>query len=109
MFCLKPRERVKRVINLDEPDRVPIDIGSTACNFTNNIYFKLKEVLGIKSQDILLRPDESSSYYNDEILEKLDTDFRHVFLLPPDNYNFSTEEKDIIISEWGIKKEKLAD
>jgi len=101
------RERVKLTINHKQPDRIPIDIGSTAANFTNNIFFKIKKHLGIISEDILMRPDESSSYYSDDILEELGVDFRHVFLLPPSSLNYRKGDGDCIISEWGLKKIKV--
>jgi len=103
------RERVKLTINHKQPDRVPIDIGSTAGNFTNNTFFKIKKHLGITSEDkdILFRPDESSGYYSDVLLEELGGDFRHVFLLPPDNHNYRIEGSDCIISEWGLKKREV--
>lgn len=104
---MTPRERVELTINLKEPDRVPIDIGSTACNFTNNLFFKIKKFLKIDTEDFFFRPDESAAYYNDEILEKLDCDFRHIFLMPSEDFNFKTSREDIVINEWGIRKRKM--
>jgi len=102
------RERVALAINHKQPDRVPVDMGSTASGFTNHTFFKLKEVLGVTSPDILMRPDESASYYNDELLEKLGGDFRHVFLLPPDNFEIQYKEDGTFTNELGIEKKLIA-
>jgi uroporphyrinogen decarboxylase len=102
-----PRQRVEMTINHLQPDRVPFDIGSTACNFTNDLFFKIKKHLGITSPDILMRPDESAAYYNDDLLDALGTDFRHLFLLPPDNVDLQPEQDGSVTSEWGLKKRKM--
>ncbi len=48
MKTLSKRERVIKTLAHQEPDLVPIDIGSTASWFTENIYEKLKTHLNIK-------------------------------------------------------------
>lgn len=98
------RERVQCILDRKKPDRVAIDIGSTASAFTNGTHQRLKEYFGITSEDIVVRPDESAAYYNDELIEKMGGDFRHVFLLPPDNYHFTVDENGYGYTEWGLKK-----
>lgn len=98
------RERVQCILEGGVPDRVAVDIGSTASAFTNGTHQRLKEYFHVQSADITTRPDESASYYNDELLEKMGGDFRHVFLLPPDNYNFTIDETGAGYTEWGLKK-----
>jgi uroporphyrinogen decarboxylase len=107
MEQLTPRQRVEMTINHLQPDRVPFDIGSTACNFTNDLFLKIKKHMGITSSDILMRPDESAAYYNDDLLEALGTDFRHLFLLPPDNVDLQPAQDGGVTSEWGLKKRKM--
>jgi uroporphyrinogen decarboxylase len=102
------RERVERTINLKVPDRVPIDIGSTASGFTNHTFFKLKAHYNVTSPDILMRNDESASYYNDDLLEKIGAGFRHVFLLPPENFELEHIDDTTFVNEWGIQKKLIA-
>jgi uroporphyrinogen decarboxylase len=104
---MNSRQRVEYAINLKEPDRVPIDVGSTACNITNNLFFKVKKILEISSKDTFFRPDESAAYYNDDVLEKLGTDFRHIFLMPPDDKSMNVSKEGILTNEWGIKKRNI--
>lgn len=104
---MNPRERVACVLNHQKPDRVPIDIGSTASGFSNDTFFRLKDYYGIRSEDFLNRPDESAAYYNDELLEKMGGDFRHVFLMPADGYRFTVGADGCGVTEWGLRKRRL--
>lgn len=101
------RERVACVLNHQKPDRLPVDIGSTASGFANATFFKLKEYFGITSPDIFYRPDETAAYYNDELIEKMGGDFKHVFLMPADDYRFEIDAEGYAVSEWGLKKRCL--
>lgn len=100
---MTPRERVQCILEGQKPDRVAIDIGSTASGMTNSTFKRVKEYFGVTSDDIIARPDESSAFYNDDVLEKLGGDFRHLFLLPPEGYN-PFEEEGVIRNEFGIEK-----
>lgn len=101
------RERVARILNHQEADRVPLDIGSTAGSFTNDTFIKLKKHFGIESEDIIPRPDASAAYYNDDLLDALGSDFRHVFLMPPDSWSSEPDADGMIKSEWGMEKKKI--
>lgn len=101
---MTPRERVQCILNHQKPDRVAVDFGSTACGFTNETFRRLKAYYHITSEDILVRPDESAAYYNDDLLEAMGSDFRHVFLMPADSYHFTLDENGCGCNEWGMKK-----
>ena len=98
------RERVISSINHKEPDRVPIDIGSTANNFTVGLFKKLKDYFGVTAPDFIPRPDESAPFYNDELLDKLGGDFKHVFVNPSSRHDYSPDSNGITTNEWGIPK-----
>ncbi len=102
-----PRERVALILNHQEADRVPLDIGSTAGSFTNTTFKMLKKHFGITSEDLVPRPDASAAYYNDDLLEALGSDFRHIFLMPPDSWSFEPDENGTTRSEWGMEKRKI--
>jgi len=108
-MSLTPRERVSLTLSLKEPDRVPIDIGSTAANFTNPVYFKLKKYFRITGNIQPFRPTETAGFYDDRILKCLGTDFRHLFLLPPSNFKIKYDAEGCFYDEWGIKKKKVGD
>jgi uroporphyrinogen decarboxylase len=95
------------ILDHQEADRVPIDIGSTANNFTRGLFDQLTKHFNIKTKNLVPRPDESAPYYNDELYEALGGDFRHVFLYPPSTADFNARPDGTIVSEWGIVKREL--
>jgi uroporphyrinogen decarboxylase len=101
------RERVLLTLEHREADRVPIDIGSTANNFTKGLFNKLTAHFNIKSANLIPRPDESAPYYNDDLYEALGGDFRHVFLYPPSTADFNVRPDGTTVSEWGIVKREV--
>ncbi|MDR0718214.1 MAG: hypothetical protein LBF78_01160, partial [Treponema sp.] len=101
------RERVLPALEHQEADRVPIDIGSTANNFTKGLFNQLIKYFDIKTKNLVPRPDESAPFYNDDLYEVLGGDFRHVFLYPPSTMDFSACPDGITVSEWGIAKKEV--
>ncbi len=74
------RERVLTAINHQEPDRVPLAIWGSAYGITDPLYFKLLDLLGLGKPVAPFRPrgGHTISYYDDRVLDALDTDVRHV-------------------------------
>ena len=101
------RERVLKALNHEEPDRVPIDIGSTANSFTKGLFMDLKKHFGITSDDFVPRPDENAPFYNDDLLEALGGDFRHVFIMPSKKIDYSPRADGTVVNDWGIIKREV--
>jgi uroporphyrinogen decarboxylase len=79
------RERVLAALNHQEPDRVPIDFGSTWCTtLTIPAYERLKEHLGIESETILIERMQQVCMVDERILELFGVDTRGVFYGPPE-------------------------
>lgn len=78
------RERAMTAINRMEPDRIPIDMGSTGALMVDPVYFKVKEMLGFKEDIQPYRKGSTANYYDERILEAFDVDFRHLVLTSPD-------------------------
>ena len=78
---LTRRERFTRALNLEEPDRVPIDLGSVGGGITDVAYSRVKEYLGIEG-------DEGTTYtttltvsqFDERVLRALDVDVRRLGL-----------------------------
>lgn len=106
---LTSRERVARALAHQEPDLVPIDIGSTAAWFTDVTYERMKNHLGLESEGDLFRLGENAAHYDDQLLDRLDTDFRHVFLHPSqaDWDAWHASDKTRFVDEWGIERRKV--
>lgn len=106
MAALTSRERVARALAHEEPDLVPIDVGSTACWFTDTAYERVKAYLGLENEGDLFRLGENAAHYDDQLLDRLDTDFRHVFLRPSqaDWEAWNASDKTAFVDEWGIER-----
>lgn len=104
MIRMTSRERVLMALNHQEPDRVPIDIGSSANNFTAGLFQALKKHFGILSPDIVPRPDESAPFYNDDLIQALGGDFRHVFIMPSQKVDYGRQPDGTVRNDWGIVK-----
>lgn len=83
------RERIRRAINLQEPDCVPLDIGGTTATCLNvEAYERLKTYLGFTNPD----PDgfrtisriSRTTIPSEEILRILEADCRGLNLGAPD-------------------------
>jgi uroporphyrinogen decarboxylase len=98
---VKPRERVIRAIEREDPDRVPLNI-----NIRVDVMRKLCRYLGLKDKEALLK--------------RLGVDFRSVRINPPSGYEPRSKipnedaggwEKEIymLYDEWGIRWEATSD
>ena len=78
------RERVLATLNHRQPDRIPIDLGSTiVTSITKNAYVDLKRYLGMPVGDIRMLDDvQQLPYLDEELLKRFDVDFR-IVQLPP--------------------------
>jgi uroporphyrinogen decarboxylase len=104
---LTPRERVRRVLNHQEPDRVPIDLDGWATYFTEGAYRNLLGYLNIEEEPkindwfLVAGVDES-------ILQRFGVDFRRVALEAPDGFQSRIYPDGSWDDEWGIRKRKVA-
>ena len=98
---MKPRERVIRAIEHEDPDRVPLDISIRV-----DVMRKLRSYLGLKDEEAVLR--------------RLGIDFRSVGIDPPTGYKPKSEipnedaggwtkETYMLYDEWGIKMKATID
>ena len=83
---MKPRERVLKAINHEEPDRIPIDFGTACCwtivdapNMPEHAYLRLCEYLGIKDYEEPRRGALMNEVTNvdERILERFGVDTRY--------------------------------
>lgn len=79
------RERVLKTLNHEEPDRIPFDLGGTS-NSSIHIakYQELKAHFGIEKVDVIANKYLQSVVVDEEILQALDIDFRHLAMGTPD-------------------------
>jgi uroporphyrinogen decarboxylase len=106
-----PRERVLTALNHEEPDRVPIDLGSTRVSgICLNAYASLLDALGLDRREMrevdrnqgLAGPDE-------DVLEALGVDFRPVWTNAPSGGEppiVREGEYDVYVDEWGCRRSR---
>jgi uroporphyrinogen decarboxylase len=81
---LSRRERFITALNHQEPDRVPIDLGSAGGGITDVAYNGLKEYLGIKGdKDKTYTTTLVVSNIDERVLQALNVDIRHLGLRAP--------------------------
>ena len=97
---MSPRERVLITLNHNEPDRVPIDLGSCVSGIAVISYNKLKEKLGIETKTEVIDKAQQLAKLDEEILRKFNVDTRHIWPKP----NTLKKEDNPYIDEWGIKR-----
>lgn len=106
-MSLSHRERVRIALNHQEPDRVPMDLCASTCNIVDPLYFKVKDMLGIKGDIKPYRSGKTCNYYDERILQALDTDFRHIWLGPPKSLKKIKYDDGSFIDEWGAHMKKI--
>ena len=102
------RERVRRALNHQEPDRIPIDLGGTICSSIHRrAYVALKEHLGLPMEEIKMADYVQQLPYLDEtLLERFGVDFRMVQLpaaTAPDVDILEEGSYYAFIDRWGSK------
>lgn len=104
---MTPRERVLAALNHQEPDRVPLDLGSTNCTgITKVAYERLKEHLGITKETILLDRVLQLAVVDEEVLERFRIDTRGLFIGSPDNWQDIELPDGSFQDEWGVIRKK---
>jgi len=107
---MTPRERVRVVLNHQEPDRVPLDLGGINTSLMLETHDNLKRKLDLgKTPTQLLSKTWQIAKTDEAILERLAVDIRYIFPEvrsagdPPaaDTASDPTPE-DTFIDEWGI-------
>lgn len=101
------RERVLAALSHREPDRVPIDLGSTRdSSMVVGVYEKLKRHFGVVEENRITSRMMQVVDVNEQILQALDIDTRAVNPGAPDK----AKDEDIAVNqykdEWGVVRVK---
>ena len=84
---MTPRERVRKALNHEPPDRVPIDFGGFQTGIHKNAYRRLIEHLGIRDEVTILDPVQQLARPCEELLERFHVDTRYVLAHGPDGFD----------------------
>ncbi|MCL4560912.1 MAG: hypothetical protein M1281_09890 [Chloroflexi bacterium] len=102
MSGMTHRERVLASLSHELPDRVPTDMMGNASMLLDKTYLRLRDHLGL-SPIPPIRSGSSANYYDERILEKLDTDFRRIFLKKGPKGQTTIDEEGIMTDPWGVR------
>ena len=102
MSEITPRERVRAVLNHQEPDRVPISIGGTGGKLTESRMDLLKKHYGITGQvdPVLVGPQMMR--LDNRVLDALGTDIRYVNMRPPAGFRMTEAPGGGWYYDWGL-------
>jgi uroporphyrinogen decarboxylase len=105
---MNSRERVMAALHHEPPDRVPVDLGSTAVSGihqrANNA---LKALLGIEADEPVHDLIQGLVVPDEQILQRFGVDLRRVALRPPSNVAafLPSGSEDTYHDEWGIRRQ----
>ncbi len=106
---MTPKERLLKALSHQEPDRIPIDLGTTnVTTITLNAYLGLKEYLGMNKKNKVKVVERAQQLVKPEekILRLFGVDTRSVWLKRPRNWEMSLREDNSYIDEWGVTRRK---
>jgi uroporphyrinogen decarboxylase len=103
-----PRERVLTALNHEEPDRIPIDLGSTRVSgICLDAYTRLLDALGLPRRELrVVDRSQGLAGPDEDVLEALGVDFRSVWTNPPSGGPapiIQEEEYEVYLNEWGCR------
>ncbi len=113
---MNSRQRVKMVLNHQEPDRIPFDLGGTVLTSINlHSYAKLRQYLGLPEKEIrVMDVFQQIAEVDDDVRQKLNVGVRNV--APRSSATFQIEVNttdmpgyDFFHDEWGIGWRKPQD
>ncbi|MCP4710900.1 MAG: hypothetical protein GY869_19940 [Planctomycetes bacterium] len=106
MNALTHRERVTMAFNHQEPDRIPLDLMGNASMLLDKTYLRLRDYLGL-SPIPPIRSGSTANYYDERILEILDTDFRRIFLKKSPTNKITKHDRDSFTDIWGVRYKQI--
>lgn len=99
------RERILAALEHKEPDRVPLDLGSTGCTtMTVKAYGRLRAHLGLPSEPspVLFSTRSTTVVPDEAILRRFDVDARPLLLGTPLGRPERKPSEDTLLDEWGV-------
>jgi uroporphyrinogen decarboxylase len=104
------RERVLKAFNREEPDRIPLDLGSKGSSMGLSAYEELKKRLGVNAPTRILDQRLGLAAMDEEVLERFRIDTRYVYMKGSASWDPRTDTaEDTFFDEWGGKLKRPRD
>ena len=100
------RERVLAAVNLQEPDRVPVDLMGNATMLLDATYLRLRDHLKLEPIPPV-RSGTTANYYDERILDHFEIDFRRVFLKTSPVNKMIQHDDGTFSDGWGIRFQQV--
>src|SRR5208337_5370941 len=100
---MTPRDRMRKALNREEPDRVPIDFGQDFHNGINEVaYRNLLTYLQMYVPDSIPVYDlmQRLAVVDEGVLERFHVDTRYIMANPNENWALKIEEDGSYGDEW---------
>jgi uroporphyrinogen-III decarboxylase len=102
---LTSRERILRALNHEEPDRVPMDLGSTHdSSIVVEGYERLKAHFGVSSKTEIMQRMTRAAMVDEAVLQKLGIDTRAVILGSPTRGVAAELGSRAYRDMWGVER-----
>ena len=102
------KERVERVLEHKEADRVPIDLWGSASRLCNKLYFEIVEREGWKELGPCVKASRSGDYVDYRVSDLIGSDFRHTNIGHPEYFTKYEDDAGNLINEWGYGTKEVA-
>lgn len=103
MKSLSSRERFTLALNHQEPDRVPLDLGSIASTIrTVHAYDRLKEHLGLALHKKIRHFADEHIIPDEEIIQALHVDTTYLRVNIPQSWKRERLDAHTVVDEWGV-------
>lgn len=103
------RERFQRIVNFQEADRVPIDLGSHVASIHRHTYARLAQAhpaLNLQNQDLVLDRMVQNVVPDERLLQRLGVDFRWI---APRWVGVEEAANGVYRDMWGIEWQYMLD
>ena len=98
------RERLRRALNHQEPDRVPLDLGGYVSTIETDPFNDLKKYLGKNWETKCFLRDHVE--IPEELLRQWGIDTRYVRIKPPKKWKLKMADDHSYVDEWGTRWKK---
>ncbi len=103
------RERVLTALRHEQPDRVPLELGSTIdSSIVMAAYERLKAHLGVTAPNVIINQMMQTAKVDEPVLQALDIDVRAVLPGPPDRGGDVFFPDGSYRDEWGVVRVRSA-
>jgi uroporphyrinogen decarboxylase len=101
------RERVRRALAFQEPDRLPIDNNGIVSSIHEVTYRNLLNYLGLSEPIVILDPVQRIVLASEQVLDRLGVDTRYLYPNAPEGWEYREDEQGRWRDEFGAVYQRV--